>query len=42
MPEANLPTSLLGWIVALAASFVGFVSGFVAISCLRKMAPEAG
>lgn len=31
MPVAKLPTTPKGWAVALGASFVGFVSGFLFI-----------
>lgn len=36
MPVAQLPTTPKGWAVALAASFVGFVSGFVFISVATR------
>lgn len=32
MPKAALPTSARGWLVALLASFVGFIAGFVTIA----------
>ncbi len=31
MPNAKLPTTPKGWLVALLASFVGFVSGFATL-----------
>jgi hypothetical protein len=31
MPVARLPTTVQGWLLALLASFIGFVSGFVTI-----------
>jgi hypothetical protein len=34
MPEARIPTTPAGWLVALAASFIGFISGFIAIRIL--------
>ena len=34
MPKAELPTSAKGWFVALTASFVGFVSGFLTVKWL--------
>lgn len=34
MPRAELPRSIRGWIVAIAASFVGFISGFMTIALL--------
>lgn len=38
MPEANLPTTMAGWLVALGAGVVGFLAGFVFISiCTRMM-----
>lgn len=36
MPKAALPTSSKGWLVALAASFVGFIAGFVTIALLSR------
>lgn len=38
MPKASLPSTTLGWIVALAASFVGFIAGFLAIALLTQVA----
>lgn len=38
MPKAQLPTSVKGWLVALLASFVGFVSGFVTIRLCQGLA----
>jgi hypothetical protein len=37
MPDAKLPTSLKGWFIAITASLVGFMSGFVTIIWLRKI-----
>lgn len=37
MPRAQLPTSPVGWIVALGASFLGFIVGFVAIALAGKV-----
>jgi hypothetical protein len=31
MPEAKLPTSAKGWLVALGAGVVGFLAGFISI-----------
>lgn len=36
MPKAELPSTFKGWIVALVASFVGFVSGFVTTKVLGE------
>lgn len=36
MPKAKLPTTLMGWIIALAASAVGFISGFLALNILTR------
>jgi uncharacterized membrane-anchored protein YhcB (DUF1043 family) len=38
MPRAELPTTARGWLVALVASFVGFISGFVTIRLLQGIA----
>jgi hypothetical protein len=40
MPKAALPSHPLGWLVALLASFVGFIAGFVAIAILTKILPH--
>lgn len=37
MPKANLPHTPLGWVIALAASFVGFIAGFLAIALLTRL-----
>lgn len=37
MPKAVLPHNLKGWTIALAASFVGFVSGFATIRLAEKL-----
>jgi dipeptide/tripeptide permease len=39
MPKAELPTSRVGWLVALGAAFVGFLAGFVFITICNRMAP---
>ena len=36
MPKAKLPTTPKGWLVATAASFVGFVSGFLALNVMQR------
>lgn len=36
MPKATLPTTLKGWVAALVASFVGFVSGFAVLRLLER------
>jgi hypothetical protein len=37
VPKAELPTTPRGWLVALAASFVGFIAGFLAIGLLGRV-----
>jgi undecaprenyl pyrophosphate phosphatase UppP len=37
MPDAKLPTSFKGWIVALGGAYVGFISGFITIRWLNKV-----
>lgn len=38
MPQAKLPTTLKGWLIAVVASLVGFFAGFATVSFLtRKM-----
>lgn len=37
MPKAELPTSAKGWLVALAAAFVGFIAGFIFLSIANRM-----
>jgi uncharacterized protein involved in exopolysaccharide biosynthesis len=37
MPEARLPSSPQGWLVALLAGIVGFMAGFVTIAILGRM-----
>lgn len=37
MPKAELPSSILGWIVALGAGIVGFLAGFVFISIMNGL-----
>jgi hypothetical protein len=34
MPKAQLPSSPQGWLVALIASLVGFMAGFLTIALL--------
>jgi hypothetical protein len=34
MPRAELPTSMLGWLVAVGAGVVGFLAGFVFIAIM--------
>jgi len=36
MPRAKLPTTAKGWLAALVASFVGFVSGFATLNLLQR------
>lgn len=38
MPDAKLPTTLKGWVVAAAASGVGFISGFYALRIFSRWA----
>lgn len=37
MPKAKLPTNLKGWVIALFASMVGFISGFWALGVLTRL-----
>ena len=37
MPRAELPHGLTGWLVVLAASMVGFLSGFLTIALAEKL-----
>jgi hypothetical protein len=37
MPRAELPTSLIGWLVALGAGIVGFLAGFVFMAACARM-----
>lgn len=37
MPKVELPTSVKGWFIALMASFVGFVSGFLTIKLMQSV-----
>jgi hypothetical protein len=37
MPKAQLPTTTRGWLVALVASFVGFIAGFITIALTSKL-----
>jgi hypothetical protein len=36
MPKATLPSTARGWIAALAASFAGFMAGFIVLSFLER------
>ena len=36
MPEARLPSTVKGWLVALLASFAGLVAGFLTIMLCRR------
>lgn len=38
MPAADLPSSFVGWLVALGAGIVGFMAGFLFISLCQKLA----
>jgi hypothetical protein len=37
MPQAGLPSSPMGWAVALLAAVVGFMAGFVTIAILNRI-----
>jgi hypothetical protein len=37
MPHADLPSTPLGWLVALVASMLGFLVGFVFLSLVAKL-----
>ena len=37
MPKAELPTSLAGWMVAIATGAVGFLAGFLFLHLLEHM-----
>lgn len=37
MPHAELPSSLAGWAVAIAASLAGFLAGFVVLVMAERM-----
>lgn len=37
MPEARLPSSVKGWLVAVLAALVGLVAGFVTITVLQRV-----
>jgi hypothetical protein len=37
MPRAELPTSMVGWMVAVGAGVVGFLAGFLFISLCQKV-----
>lgn len=37
MPQAVLPSSPIGWAVALGAGIVGFIAGFVFIRLMNGM-----
>lgn len=36
MPKADLPTSPLGWLIALGAGMVGFFAGFLFIAMCER------
>jgi hypothetical protein len=36
MPKAKLPTTAKGWVVALAASLVGFLAGFASLNVMQR------
>ena len=38
MPKAELPTTMKGWMVALASSAVGFIAGFISLNIFTKWA----
>jgi hypothetical protein len=40
MPEANLPNTLKGWLVAIGAGVVGFLAGFVFIALCQRFLGE--
>lgn len=37
MPKASLPSTPLGWLIALGASMVGFIAGFIALALLTHL-----
>lgn len=37
MPEAKLPTTFKGWIVALGGSLAGLIAGFITVNWLGKV-----
>ena len=37
MPEARLPSSPKGWLVALLSAIVGFMAGFVTIRLMQGL-----
>jgi len=37
MPKAELPSSLLGWVVAIGAGVVGFLAGFLFLKIMDVM-----
>jgi hypothetical protein len=37
MPRAELPSSLIGWLVAVVASLAGLVSGLLVIRTLGRL-----
>jgi hypothetical protein len=37
VPKAELPTSLIGWLVAVGAGIVGFLAGFVFMALCARM-----
>lgn len=37
MPEAKMPSSWKGWLVAITSSMVGFFAGFATIAFMRQL-----
>lgn len=37
MPDASLPTTALGWLVAIVAALAGLLAGLAAIKLLRSL-----
>lgn len=37
MPEARLPSTPLGWLVAVGAGVIGFFAGFIFIAVMRSV-----
>jgi hypothetical protein len=38
MPRAELPSSPLGWLVAVGAGIIGFLAGFLFIAACQRLA----
>lgn len=36
MPEAKLPTTFKGWLVALAGSMAGLLAGFITVNVVGR------